>query len=274
MNHRTVLSADATGGLGEIQILHPPGTFTLTPASLISIQAVVENQRLLTGRGIDWGSGTGCLAITAAKVSGVNHVVGLEISEANVSIAQENARLNSVEDKVTFMLSDSYTPFSDADRQTLETLTGQVNFILANPPSSEGDDGFGYRRIVLEGARKFLMDGGMVFLSISRQYGSRRIERLSEEIPGFVYHGILASTDWVPFDLSRPDLLHCLELYAQEEQQGGLEYTFPDPDHPDKSMNAQSALCYFRRTGVSPLTQWQTHLFEYVSPISKSVSSA
>ena len=32
------LNEDATFGLGEIRILHPAGTFALTPASLISIQ--------------------------------------------------------------------------------------------------------------------------------------------------------------------------------------------------------------------------------------------
>jgi len=263
-DYRTILKAEMTWGLGEIQILHPPGTFALTPASQISIQAIGENQELLTGNGIDWRSGTGCLAIAAAKITKVNKVWGLEISEANVKIAQKNARLNGVEDKARFMRSNSYSPFQENDLRILDALTGQVNFILANPPASEGDDGFGYRRIVLKGARKYLLNEGLVFFSISYQYGLLRVERLRQEIPGFVYGGVLASTDWVPFDLNRPDLLHCLELYAQEESQGGPEYIFSNPEAPnDERMNAQSALAYFRRTGRSPLSKWQTHLFRY-----------
>jgi len=227
---QTILSADMTCGLGEIQILHPPGTFALTPASLISVQAIGRHQELLAGNGIDWGSGTGCLAITVVRISQVKRIFGLEITEANVEIARKNAILNGVEDKVTFMLSNSYYPFSNNERELLDSFVGQMNFILANPPASENDDGFGYRRNVLDGARRYLVDGGLVFLNISFQYGMLRIKRLTNEVSRFVYGGLLASTDWVPFDLSRPYLLRCLEQYVQEEYQGGLEYTFANPE--------------------------------------------
>jgi len=260
----TVLNAEATGGLGEIHILHPPGTFALTPASRISIQAIGRHQHLLAGNGIDWGSGTGCLAITAAKIATVKRVLGLEISSANVEMARQNAILNGVKDKVEFLLSDSYTPFAEADHKSLETFVGRTSFILANPPSSEGDDGFGYRRLVICGARKYLVKGGLIFLSISYQYGQQRVERLSQQIPGFIYGGILSSTDWVSFDLQRPDLFHCLELYAEEERRNGLKYVFLNPEVPNTYMDAQAALVCFRRIGLSPLTKWQTHLFRYV----------
>jgi hypothetical protein len=140
-------------------------------------------------------------------------------------------------------------------------------FILAIPPSSEGDDGFGYRRIVLRGARTFLMPDGKVFLSVSFQYGLKRVERLCQNAPGFVYGGILSSTDWVPFDLSRPDLLHCLQMYADAEHRGGLEYTFryPDGQH-DESISARTALAHFEKTGRSPLSKWQAHLLNYRHP--------
>jgi len=52
----------------------------------------------------------------------------------------QNAILNRVEDKVEFFVSDSVTPFAEADRNSLETLVGQTNFILANPPSSDGEE--------------------------------------------------------------------------------------------------------------------------------------
>ena len=261
--HQTTLEPNETLNLGKIKILHPPYTFALTPASLISIQSIAENQELLNGVGIDWGSGTGCLTILAAKIPTVTEMVGLEISESNIKIAQINAEANSVEGKVRFIQSDSYLPFSDVQRKTLDTFQGRTNFILANPPSSEGDDGFEFRRNVLRGAKQFLQTGGVVFLSISFQYGLQRVEQLTKEASGFVYGGVLTSTDWVPFDLSRPDLLHCLELYSQEEQRGGLEYSFADFGSPEKILNAQAALDRFHQTGQSPLSKWQTHLFVY-----------
>ena len=112
----------------------------------------------------------------------VNRVVGFDISEEDVATASENARLNRVEAKTKFMRSNSFEPFSDTDRRELESLKGKVNFILANPPSSENDDGFEYRRIVLRGAREFLVKRRLCvpqhLLSIrhiaDNQFGERR----------------------------------------------------------------------------------------------------
>lgn len=259
---QTTLTAETTGGLGALQFRHPAGTFALTPASRISVQAIAVHPHLLTGQGLDWGSGTGCLAIAAARVPGVERVIGLEIEPANVAAAQDNAVRNGVAARVTFLLSDSYAPVTAEGRALLDSLRGRVRFLLANPPSSEGDDGFGFRRVVLRGARDYLAPGAVVLLSISRQYGQQRVERLCQEVPGFRYGGILASTDWVPFDLGRPDLLHCLRLYADEEQRGGLPYAFRHPEMPGGTdLTAQAALVHYEASGKSPLTQWQTHLF-------------
>jgi SAM-dependent methyltransferase len=261
---RTRLGPEITGGLGAVEFRHPPGTFALTPASRIALRAICENQRWLAGIGLDWGCGTGCLAITAAKIAAVRQLVGLDIVEANIMTAKSNAALNGVADRVSFIVSDSYSPASIADKHRVDSLAGKVNFILANPPASEGDDGFGFRRVVLEGARRFLAAKGVVFLNISLQYGPQRIHRLIRDVAGFAHLGEIASTDWVPFDLNRPDLLQCLEDYVAEESRGEMEYRFrkPGPGN-DENICAQSALTHFRATGESPLSKWQTHLFEF-----------
>jgi hypothetical protein len=259
----STLTAQVTGGLCELRILHPPGTFALTPASLISLRTIGEHRQLLAGHGIDWGSGTGCLAIAAAKIAAVESVIGLEITESNVAIARENAERNGVSDKITVLRSDAYSPFSSSDRAMLDSFRHGIDFILANPPSSEGDDGFGFRRVVLRGAAGYLVPGGVVFLSVSFQYGQSRVERLCHYAPGFTYGGVLASTEWVAFDLGRPDLLHCLHLYSQEERRGGSEYTFRHPEDPNESMSAEAAMAYYQETGKSPLSKWQTHLFVF-----------
>ncbi len=261
--NETTLGDDLTHGLGEIRLLHPPGTTPITPASMISIEAIGGHKHLLEGIGIDWGSGGGCLSVMAARAPGVDRVVGLEIDETNVSVARRNARLNGVEEKVAFMQSDSYTPFADGDMRSFESLSGRADFLIANPDASEDDDGFGYRRAVLRGARKYLRDGGRVFLSISYQYGRRRIAGLERDVPGFFHEGILARSACVPFDLRRPDLLNCLKVYAREESRGGLEFEFCNPLRRSQAMNARDSLALYERTGRSPLSQWQTHLFRY-----------
>jgi Ribosomal protein L11 methyltransferase (PrmA) len=260
----TRLLLELTGVPQTLDIQHPEGTFALTPASRIAVQAIGRNWSHLAGTGLDWGCGSGCLAIAAATIPAVERVVGLDIVEANVAVARTNAAVNGVADKTVFIQSDSYAPSCKADRDWLEMLTGQISFILANPPASDGDDGFEYRRIVLKGARRFLAAGGVVYLNISLQYGKQRIEGLTRDISGFTHHGALASTDWVPFDLERPDLLQSLEDYAAEEARGGMEYSFRRPaPGSEQNLNARSALARFHDTGESPLSQWQVHLFEF-----------
>ena len=263
----TVLSEVDTLGLGRLEFHHPRGTFALTPASLISLTAIVAQQRLLHGVGLDWGSGVGCLAIAAARIPAVEQVVGLEIDPLNVAAAQANADRNGAAGKTRFLVADSYAPFDSADRAALAKWAGRVEFILANPPASDGDDGFEFRRIVLRGARDWLRPGGIVVLNISYQYGAERLQGLTDDARGFHYEGLLASTDWTPFDLQRPDLLLNLQDYAAEEARGGLRYTFRDPNaSSDRPIDAQTALDQFRRTGHSPLSMWQTHLFRLDSP--------
>lgn len=101
----------------------------------------------------------------------------------------------------------------------------------------------------------------MVLLSISAQYGERRILALTQEVEGFTYEGLLATTPHVPFDLRRQDLLHYLESYALEEERGGLECEFLDAQHHTARLTAVEALEAFRKRGSIPLSRWQTHLY-------------
>jgi SAM-dependent methyltransferase len=259
-----ILTDEATGGLGEMQISCPPGAFFLTPASLMALQTVGRQRHLLAGIGLDWGCGTGCLGLAAARITAVTHIIGLDISPINIAAARHNAQANNLAHKTRFFHADSYTPYAPTDQRELATLAGRVNFILANPPASQGDDGFAYRRVVLRGAGDFLAAAGLVFLSVSCQYGRPRIEGLCQEAAGFRYEGVLASSEWVPFDLARPDLRECLADYVAEERRGGLPYAF-GADNGAETQTAQEALTHFQTTGQSPLTRWQVHLFKNAS---------
>jgi len=262
--NNTTIEEKYTNGLGKFVFHHHEGSFALTPASMTALEAIYQNQDLLFGKGIDWGCGIGCLAITAARIEKVVRVIGLDISEANIREAHQNIHENKVDGKVDVALSNSYLPKTYSGRRILETYRRQTRFILANPPSSEGDDGFEYRRIVLRDGRSFLQEGGVVFLSISYQYGEKRIGSLANQIKGYTYGGILSSTEWVPFDLQRYDLLQCLEAYVEEERRGGIGYQFQSPETDEEStMNAKDALAHYKKTGKSPLSKWQTHLFNF-----------
>ena len=256
----SLVEGSSTKGLGAISIAHPPGTFALTPASLAAIDAIASNQHCLSGSGIDWGTGSGCLAILASRIKTVELVIGLDIVPANVEIARMNALQNGTKGKTRFMVADSYLPQSEADRDYLHRLRGRTDFILANPPASDYGDGFGFRRAVLGSGHEYLKPGGLVLLSISSQYGGERVRRLVEEIPGYEYEGIASTTDWTHFDLRRPDLLNCLRLYAAEEKRGGYPYEFRGLA-TNGPQSAEAALVAFETQGTSPMMMWQTHLF-------------
>lgn len=256
------LTEDTTHGLGSLEIHHPPGTFALTPASLIAVEAISRHRSRFHGVGLDWGSGSGVLSLTAARIPAVESVLGLELEGANVAIATENARRNALSHKAAFYRSDSYSPFDPDGQSALGALVGNVDFIIANPPSSSPlDDGFGFRRAVIRGSAQYLKPGGLICLSVSWQYGIPRIMGLLDLDPSLEYAGVLASTDWVPFDMDREDLSRDLRSYAAEEARGGLPYAFRRPGDRGGQMCAIEALAHHERSAQSPESRWQSHLF-------------
>jgi SAM-dependent methyltransferase len=260
----TELGGDVIGVLAPVTIRHPRGTYALTPASSVFLRAISEHRELFYGRGLDWGCGTGGLGIVAAKIPAVNALVGLELSIEDLRAASENVELNGVTEKVTVLHADSYAALTSEGQELLSNVAGQVDFIVANPPASNGDDGFQFRRVIVAGAPSLLKERANVFLQISIQYGWARILGLAEEASGFTHEAVLASTPWVPFDLGRTDLRDQLDDYVAEEDRGGLTYTFGDPrTGGETNIDARAALELFRDFGVSPLTKWQVHMFSY-----------
>jgi len=259
-----LLTEENVGRCAPIRIRQPENTYHLTPGSRISLLTIDKRQELLSGIGIDWGCGTGCLAIAVSKIPAVQRVIGLDNSGPDVWAARENALLNGVADRVTFLHSDSFRPLAEADRHVMDGLEGAVDFVVANPSASSGDDGFSLRRRVIAEASAFLKDGGLVWLQISIQYSIARIDALTRDNPAYGYVGVLGSTPWVSFDLHRRDLRILLDGYAAEERRGGLCYEFGDPRNGGAStLSANAALDLYREFKASPLTQWQVHAFRY-----------
>lgn len=261
----TEISVPPALGPEPIRIHHPEGAFVPTPASRVALQAIGLQADRMRGRGLDWGSGAGLLAIGAARIAGVEEVLGLELEPRNVRAARDNARRNRVDEKVRFLESDSYRPVSPEGRRALDQLRGATDFMVANPPSSSPvGDGFEFRRVVVRGAPRYLKPGGVLFLSVSIQYDTERVRGLLRETPGFHYEGIAASSGWVPFDMARPNLEANVLTYAREEERGGLPYAFRAAGDPERRMTAVEAWQHFRATGESPLSRWQSHLLAWM----------
>ena len=257
-------------GPDPIRIRHPQGAFAPTPASRIAVEAIGAHADRFRGRGFDWGSGSGLLAIAAARLAGVEEVLGLELDPRGVAAARKNAGANGVESKVRFVESDSYDPVHAEGRRALAGFEGSTDFLIANPPSSSPiGDGFEMRRVVIRGAVRYLRPGGLLLLSVSSQYGEGRVAELLRELPGFRHDGVGASTDLVPFDMGRPDLRRDVETYAREEERGGLTYAFRNPRNSETPMTAIEAWTHFHATGESPLSRWQSHLLVWEAEVSE-----
>jgi release factor glutamine methyltransferase len=88
------------------------------------VHLVISENRDYIGDIIDFGTGSGCIAIAlAANIQG-SKVTGVDISEDAISIARENALLNNV--TVSFLTGDIFNPAEIA-------LPG-AGIIVSNPP--------------------------------------------------------------------------------------------------------------------------------------------
>ncbi len=67
---------------------------------------------------LDVGTGSGCIAITVAKLSHVDTVIALDISEQALLVAQENAKRHS-QHAITFLKSDLFGVFSESSFQNV-----------------------------------------------------------------------------------------------------------------------------------------------------------
>ncbi|MBO4626563.1 MAG: peptide chain release factor N(5)-glutamine methyltransferase [Lachnospiraceae bacterium] len=110
--------------LGEQEFMGLP--FTVTPDVLIPRQdtehAVMEALACCEGkRVLDMCTGSGCIAVSIAKLGKPASVTGVDISEAALAVASANASRNDV--AVSFVKSDM---FSDVE--------GEFDVIVSNPP--------------------------------------------------------------------------------------------------------------------------------------------
>ncbi len=106
---RVVLSIDPGAAFGT-------GTHATTRMCLSMVEKYVNEGNEV----LDIGSGSGILSIAAALL-GANKVDGVDIDPVAVKVSNENAEINGVEDKVTFIKGD-----------LLQEINGKYDVICAN----------------------------------------------------------------------------------------------------------------------------------------------
>lgn len=135
---------------------------------------------------LDIGTGSGCIAISLAKLLKDSVVTAVDVSEKALEIAKKNAEANDV--NVRFVLDDILNP------QNLELIDNQYDIIASNPPYvcesekvemranvldyepssalfvSDNDSLIFYRKI-LEFAQKTLKPNGEIWFEINEKFG-------------------------------------------------------------------------------------------------------
>ena len=136
---------------------------------------------------LDIGTGSGCIAISLAKLLKDSVVTAVDVSEKALEVAKKNADANNVD--VRFVLDDILNP------QNPELIENQYDIIVSNPPYvceseksemranvldyepssalfvSDNDPLIFYRKI-LEFAQKALKPDGEVWFEINEKFGA------------------------------------------------------------------------------------------------------
>lgn len=182
--------------VARVPIQHLTGTqefwslpFEVTPDVLIprpETEHLIEAFLALSGPEaplvVDLGTGSGILAIVAARERPAARVFATDLSPAALVVAARNASRHGVSERITFAQGDLYAPLAGRG------LEGRVDVILANPPYiaeadleclapevrdhepraalSPGPDGLAAHRRIARGAPEFLKPGGHLAVEI------------------------------------------------------------------------------------------------------------
>jgi release factor glutamine methyltransferase len=155
---------------------------------------------------LDYGTGSGAIAVTLAAERPAMRVLALDVSADALEVARLNASTHGVDDRIGFVRSDGLARVPPRFR-------GELAAIVANPPyiaesEREGlmpdvrdwepaaalfpgpDPLLHYRRLAAEGAA-WLTDGGLLAMEV----GAGRADDVCALLEGARWHDITRATD-------------------------------------------------------------------------------
>ncbi|MDV0446327.1 Release factor glutamine methyltransferase [Methanosarcinaceae archaeon Ag5] len=108
-----------------------PATLAASFLHLAFMSGDIEDQTVY-----DFGCGTGILSVGAALL-GARKVVGFDIDESAVAVAEKNAEAMGVSDRVSFIQCN----ISDVSEQILSEKLGRADTVVMNPPFGAQEKG-------------------------------------------------------------------------------------------------------------------------------------
>lgn len=153
-----------------------PDTETLV-VELIERAGAVDSPTIL-----DIGTGSGCIAISAAKQLADARVIATDASDAALVVARDNAAAHTVTDRIEFLQGDLFAPLADDAR--FDLIAGNPPYIredempglppdvrLHEPESAlvSGTDGLACIRRIAADAHRYLNPGGYLMLECAHE---------------------------------------------------------------------------------------------------------
>jgi release factor glutamine methyltransferase len=173
--------------------------FRVTPAVLIPrpdtetlVLELLDVAKLLAApRILDIGTGSGCIAITAAVNLPNAQVTATDASEATLAVARANTETHKIADRIRFLSGDLFGPLETnerfdiiasnppyiADREK-ETLQNDVRKYEPHEALFSGPTGLEVLFRIVDQASAYLNVGGSLMLEISPEQAPAVVERI------------------------------------------------------------------------------------------------
>ncbi len=146
------------------------------------VMNLVEDSKQDSPLIVDVGTGSGCIAVTVAKLLPCARLIATDASPAALNVARTNAERHGLRDRIEFLEGDLFAPLAERG------LEGAVDVLASNPPyvSEErpeliqrevyeweprqalfgGCDGMDFYRRLLADGWKYLKPGGYLVVEI------------------------------------------------------------------------------------------------------------
>jgi len=145
---------------------------------------------------LDFGTGTGCIAIALTAKCPAAKIVALDVSPEALALAKENAARNKVEGQIEFVRGEGFAALKGSQFDLLisnppyiptaeiETLQPEVRDFDPRAALDGGADGLDFYRMFATGAKPFLKPSGKIML----EFGDGQAEAI---------RGLFESEKWI-----------------------------------------------------------------------------